>query len=361
MNKPFLPLLFIVLSLYDSKAETIWPGVRDRVSQLGHVFNYGFATARARWSPTSDEEQYFLNISGQVDKQATRNLLDHPESVEFLKQYRVVVSLTTSPTRIRYLKRVVDNLDLEFVDRIYLNIPEQYGRSNEKYVIPSELLDYPKLVINRIANDLGPISKIVPGIERARKELGRSVLVVSIDDDTAYPKNFINEFIAAFSYEKKMTLGLMGGTFWNFGIKLPPKAKHQKVSFNATLDHFYRDLDILYGFAGIGYLAENMDTENLKRLASVSKYTYLSDDLVLAIGSKVPLRRLNSSQLSIGNIIQYRFGFLGDSLFSSGKKLTAVDSIKSVFVDGNRFKYQQAFKDIIDFKKSTSCKTFYGQ
>ena len=74
----------------------------------------------------------------------------------------IVISLTTSPKRISNLKPIIDNLFNQTMkpDKIVLNIPHIFKRTNQKYDIPKYLY-HNDIIINRV-DDIGPITKILP-------------------------------------------------------------------------------------------------------------------------------------------------------------------------------------------------------
>ena len=81
----------------------------------------------------------------------------------------VFISLTTVPKRLAEINSMVENItslinqktDVEY--KIIFNIPYTYSGDGTPYVIPDELTklaqDNPKLILNRIETDRGPIEK----------------------------------------------------------------------------------------------------------------------------------------------------------------------------------------------------------
>ena len=98
---------------------------------------------------------------------------------------RMVASLTTVPERIQYVHEVLKTLlnqKMPF-SRIYLHIPYQ-NLKGRHYMVPNHLTDFAKangIVINRVKEDLGPITKLIPVL---RLESDPETIIVTFDDDT---------------------------------------------------------------------------------------------------------------------------------------------------------------------------------
>lgn len=101
---------------------------------------------------------------------------------------RVVVSLTTTPKRLKMLKPTIDSLLAQSVlpDMIQLNLPFIFRRTNHTYE-ENLTTKYPWLSHDRIrivrCNDVGPSTKLVPTLAN---ETDPNTLIVIIDDDTTY-------------------------------------------------------------------------------------------------------------------------------------------------------------------------------
>jgi len=98
---------------------------------------------------------------------------------------RMVASLTTVPERIQYVHEILKTLlnqKMPF-SRIYLHIPYQ-NLKGRHYMVPNHLTDFAKangIVINRLKEDLGPITKLIPVL---RLESDPETIIVTFDDDT---------------------------------------------------------------------------------------------------------------------------------------------------------------------------------
>lgn len=120
----------------------------------------------------------------------------------YIKQYkninkcidnRVVISMTTTPDRIKNIKPVILSLldQTVKVDQIALNIP--YKCKEKKYIIPEE---YSNMVnIFRTNKDYGPGTKFIPTILR---ESECDTIFILVNDDIIYGKDFVETLLNMF-------------------------------------------------------------------------------------------------------------------------------------------------------------------
>lgn len=119
--------------------------------------------------------------------------------------YKVIVSLTTSPSRLLRLEPVIRSIleqDYE-VANIEINLPKKY-KNTEDYIIPNFLelntdsnicKKYPKVKIFRIENDLGPGTKIIPTLLRYIDNPDPNLYIITIDDDNRYPDRLVSSLL----------------------------------------------------------------------------------------------------------------------------------------------------------------------
>lgn len=104
----------------------------------------------------------------------------------------LIVSLTTSPTRIKKsVPLILDNIS-KCVKEIHLNIPKLYRNKDpyNKNDIDFLIKKYDNLKVFYFEIDDGPILKILPTL---RRFLGQKYTIISIDDDSWYAnKSFLN-------------------------------------------------------------------------------------------------------------------------------------------------------------------------
>lgn len=97
---------------------------------------------------------------------------------------RVVVSLSTIPTRIPYLHRIIKQLQNQTypIDKIYLNLPYYSNREKCKYPPLPKDLDLKNVQVVR-CKDYGPITKLYPIL---KYENHPDTIIITVDDDISY-------------------------------------------------------------------------------------------------------------------------------------------------------------------------------
>jgi hypothetical protein len=142
---------------------------------------------------------------------------------------RIWISLTTSPKRIHTLQTTLNSLLQQTYtpERIVLNIPLRFGRTNEPYEIPKWLVamihDHEHILsINRCEKDFGPITKLVPTLELLPPEA--DVWIATADDDIHYmPRTLELYHQKSLTWKENICMGICG-------LRLHPNAR-----FSVTL------------------------------------------------------------------------------------------------------------------------------
>lgn len=104
----------------------------------------------------------------------------------------IVISLTTVPSRARYLSKFLESIEKQTVlpSRIELNIPTEYHKRNlgkiDKKLIPSDLDVYDCV-------DYGPATKILPTLKRYSDTDTR---IIYCDDDRLYNENWVRNLVS---------------------------------------------------------------------------------------------------------------------------------------------------------------------
>lgn len=130
---------------------------------------------------------------------------------------RLIVSLSTLPGRIRFLR-----VQLRFLysqtkrpDAIYVVVPYNSLRGKGVYAIPQELYeeaDKGRIVLLRTAVDWGPASKLIPTLQ---VETDPRTIIITVDDDVDYPPTLLEHLYRAALRRPDAAIGLKG--YW-----LPP-------------------------------------------------------------------------------------------------------------------------------------------
>ncbi len=163
---------------------------------------------------------------------------------------KVIVSLTTIPSRISVLYKTIKNIlkQTQYINKIYLNIPSISSRGDE-YEIPEKLSDFiyennkkgeTKIILNRRCKDIGPGTKLYPTLQR---EKNPNTFIITIDDDMIYDKRMIELLVKEYMISPNRALGYHG---WNVG------PKGQMKDLGSILAG--GNIDVLEGFAGVLYV-----------------------------------------------------------------------------------------------------------
>lgn len=138
---------------------------------------------------------------------------------------KIVVSLTTIPSRIQFIKPVIESLlnQSQPPDEIHIQIPHFSLKENCKYTIPDFLKNYDKVIIKSHDLDLGSSTKWLYPLKYLKSE-PNTVLIIA-DDDCLYKTNSIKILIDRISKANRTCYCYTGGI-----IPLKPKTiKNFKV------------------------------------------------------------------------------------------------------------------------------------
>jgi hypothetical protein len=128
--------------------------------------------------------------------------LNNYKNLEKASDKKVVISLTTTPDKIKHLKPILNSLldQTVKVDQIALNIPEGL-----KYDIPKEYNDI--LNIFYCGQDYGCATKFIPTI--LREDNGNTIIII-LDDKYIYGKDYIETMIEHYDKNKCSILSKHG-------------------------------------------------------------------------------------------------------------------------------------------------------
>ena len=108
---------------------------------------------------------------------------------------RVVVSLTTIPSRLTRLRPTLNSLLTQDYPptAIYLTVPRRSVREGKPYRMPDWLPGYPAITVIDSERDWGPASKLLPTLlaERERPD----TMIIAVDDDNVYPREMVGTFV----------------------------------------------------------------------------------------------------------------------------------------------------------------------
>lgn len=285
----------------------------------------------------SEAQNVFFMLTSPVRKfEKIKNKKNRKKMLNFNKN--VIITLTTSPIRLSKITSVLATLDLEYITKINIVLPDLYGSKKEDYgIIPENLINFPKVNIIRIPNDYGPITKMLPTIEI---EKNKSSYIISIDDDVCYPMGMIRELI----YQKTinhpkavLTMGSESMPFYSLvkGMKENWPEKKQKRPF----------IDLVEGWSSILYHPKAVNTKCMLKLSELSKKCMLSDDFVISYALAVAgIKRVRINNRYAYNPFPYAYGG-GEDALHAGRGLD----------DGKKRKHSLEGLDEINLEKYIDC------
>ena len=289
-----------------------------------------------------------LTLSCNTTKKSQAELEKSAQRVQtYLAENSVYLSLTTSPKRIKYIPKVLETIDTRLIKEILLAIPEVFSRTGEKYIIPPELLTYPKLKVLRIPHDLGPITKLIPAIRYVRDEKKEpNSIVITIDDDIGYGDDTDSKEAYGFIFSiidevVQNPNTIIAGKRMPFGF------------FGINSDHWpetpEKDYYLAEGFASIAYKAKYVNDAFMMKIIEQEKelmpntFCNISDDLVI----NYALAKNNIKQKSLwnGDFSSYL------TVFDYGKEEDALHrgaGMKKPSGNPNYKKYKKCYNYIIN-------------
>jgi glycosyltransferase involved in cell wall biosynthesis len=193
---------------------------------------------------------------------------------------RVIVTLTTIPSRLSNeieegIKLCINSLVNQDYDNyeIHFNIPYKNNFLNQEYVIP-EWLTEKRVQIYR-TEDLGPVTKLVPTLERSNNP---EDIIIVVDDDLVYHKDMIKEQV---SNQKKWLEESVGYD----GLRSRDEEGNFSKHFGDVRDYYYTSnyrnsrVDILQHYKSVSYKRRYFSDDFFE---FVKKYHSWADDILLA-------------------------------------------------------------------------------
>jgi hypothetical protein len=193
-----------------------------------------------------------------------------------MKAMKIVVSFTTSPTRINKCGPMINSIlgQSRKADLFILNIPEEFARTGETYVVPKYIRK--SLTVNRIAVDYGPATKIIPAVLYLRQHADvydpEHTRIIYLDDDIAYPKKMIEAYEKMIPPSDNNVWTSTGFDFMN--MQLDGKRAHKDT---ATIAEGYGSVCVKLNTFGDDFM-EYMTIYT----ANDNQICRLSDDVILS-------------------------------------------------------------------------------
>jgi len=256
--------------------------------------------------------------------------------------YKVIVSFTTSPSRLLRVRPVIESLlkqDYE-VFGIEINLPKKY-KNVEEYILPDFLQlnedtnvckHYPKVKIYWIENDLGPGTKIVPTILRYIGNPDPNLYLISVDDDNRYPEKLVSSLLKGMKLYGENHIYCIGG----YNLRLASKCR-------VELDEISEGkVSVIEGIYGVLY-NPRLFTDDLGAYfckVMENKKCFTSDDIT--ISNYLAFKEINIIKLYFKNFNKVLFWkylmFKGGKIAASKNDGNAIHKMKG----GHKKRYFEA-------------------
>lgn len=234
---------------------------------------------------TMQLKRYRKLIKYSDDPKYTEEVLSVYADLPEVWEGRTVISMTSIPERLKYLRPVLTSLlDQTYkVDEISLNIP-YVSRKGKEYEIPKWLEELAKnmespVQIHRVPVDLGPGTKILPTLKRETLD----TLIIVVDDDNIYSSKLVEGLIEEYErYEGKcaitnygMVMGKGGGDSEGPASDLKFPLKYDRAMRIVTSS---READFVQGCTGF-LVTPSMFPEEVFDLKNGPKEALTVDDI----------------------------------------------------------------------------------
>lgn len=200
-----------------------------------------------------------------------KNIIRGDQSQEYNKPDRVVVSLTTLPSRINKIGNVIKSIQNGTVkpDLIYINIPKFSLREKTKYIINDDIKNIPGVKLNFHNEDYGPLTKIFPTLQQ---ETDPDTTIICIDDDTEYDTGMLEHLLLCSSYYPDKTICVKGWNYINLGFFALP-------IFSLQLNNKPQKVKVLQCYQGVLYKRKFFE-DDFKNYINCKKCFTVDDILI---------------------------------------------------------------------------------
>ncbi len=252
---------------------------------------------------------------------------------------RIVVSLTSLPSRLEHLPHSLDHLlsQSRRPDHVYLNIPEYSNRQQIPYVIPQLLMDFLDTfpiptTINR-CSDHGPLTKLLPTL---KLEPIPTTIIVTIDDDIHYPDSLISTLLSAALRYPNAAIGFKG-----YIIPQDSNNHDDFAYFESATTFKDTPVHVLGGFLGVAYRSSFFSIPHLLDPPTPGSY-YVDDDF---ISLHLSLSGIPRIVLSSSNSRPYSDFVFNEAVIKPVADLWSLNGKRS-------FRNVQHQSELIDFARS---------
>lgn len=185
---------------------------------------------------------------------------------------RPIVSLTTVPKRIHFLKPTLVSLLKQSVPplEIHINLGEDFFKGAQ---IPNFLNDLKIIKVHWVKKDRGPATKYIPTLERFKNS---NQLIVIVDDDMYYSSRLIEDLITAENNS--------GGkkVFCINGFKVPANLQSASRPSDKALKSGSQKVAVIEGCGGYTLRPSFVSPEILIDLTHAPPRAHFDDDIWLS-------------------------------------------------------------------------------
>ena len=165
--------------------------------------------------------------------------------------FRVVISVTTLPSRYELLERVLESIHSQSLqaDAIYICLPEFSDREKCEYLTPDFLTEKDRIL--KSDKDYGPATKLIPTL---LKETNPNTLIVTIDDDIIYHPYWLQRIVNQALLYPDSAIGFAA---WN--VKSNNKSPYDFVYEEHSDFPSGKLVNVLEGYRGVAYRRKFFD------------------------------------------------------------------------------------------------------
>jgi hypothetical protein len=189
----------------------------------------------------------------------------------------VIVSITTSPRRIKLMKNTLDSILNQTYppDLIRINIPKQFKRTGQTYEIPDFIQNNNKIQIFQYEEDYGPIMKLLPTLSDYSEHPNANIIYV--DDDVLMLPHTIETFIKYININPNFVYCLSGFDFKGHQNWI----RNNNVPCYVNIPEGY--MSVCFSNSIINKITNqiNYSIKDYYRFFSKNEYCFTSDDLMI--------------------------------------------------------------------------------
>jgi hypothetical protein len=242
-----------------------------------------------------------INLTGSIlHTQYRKSVLKEMKQGGRLASTKIYVSLTTNPKRLSTVHYVLQTLDMDLINSVFITLPRRY-KDTEMYNISRELTKrFSKVKFLSIDRDIGPAAKVLPAAQYVRSVRGgnHNDIIISIDDDNAYVSTMVSTLVY-YSLQCGENCAMATSSqlinYWDIAsVGFPP----QFDSSGSVNSSKFARTELIEGYAAIAYRTRNFDLPlfdsiifggrdqkhalSKRREPTLYEACHLSDDMLLS-------------------------------------------------------------------------------